>query len=480
MRFIADGPNIPDELLEERDNGNVVFFCGAGISLPAGLPGFRDLCEQVMRKLGTSEDAKSRALFRRADDDPTVGPPFDQVFSHLQDEYGAATIDEIVSGLLKTPQNANTSPHALILRLSRSAARNSQVITTNFDLLFERADRSLHKHVPPALPDLASEQPLKGLVYLHGRMRARSSDGVTRQGLILSSADFGRAYLAEGWATRFVRDLLRRYVIVLEGYSATDPPVRYLLEGLHARNDKDSARIYAFDSGTDEEVRERWRNRGVTAIPYRNTDRQHSALWNTLEAWAERADDPKAWRLSLVEMARRGPRALAPHERGQVVALTSTVAGAKFFADADPALPAEWLCVFDKTIRRAEPSSSPMTEDKFDPLEYFGLDDDPPRSSIEEDWKDPHLHDVLSMLPEDERTDGSRRLAGPKAIWLDPIPARHFHIARWIGKLVDDPLLAWWVAGYRDIHPRLLNFVEWQIERGDDREAGLRDRTWWL
>ena len=84
------------------------------------------------------------------------------------------------------------------------------------------------------------------------------------------------------------------------------------------------------------------------------------------------------------------------------------------------------------------------------------------------------------MLPEDERTDGSRRLAGPKAIWLDPIPARHFHIARWIGKLVDDPLLAWWVAGYRDIHPRLLNFVEWQIERGDDREAGLRDRTWWL
>ena len=80
--------------------------------------------------------------------------------------------------------------------------------------------------------------------------RARSSDGVTRQGLILSSADFGRAYLAEGWATRFVRDLLRRYVIVLVGYSATDPPVRYLLEGLHARNDKNSARIYAFNSGT--------------------------------------------------------------------------------------------------------------------------------------------------------------------------------------------------------------------------------------
>lgn len=27
MRFFADGPNIPDELLEERDRGNVVLLC---------------------------------------------------------------------------------------------------------------------------------------------------------------------------------------------------------------------------------------------------------------------------------------------------------------------------------------------------------------------------------------------------------------------------------------------------------------------
>jgi hypothetical protein len=38
MRFLAAGPDFPDELLEARDAGNVVFFCGAGISRPAGLP----------------------------------------------------------------------------------------------------------------------------------------------------------------------------------------------------------------------------------------------------------------------------------------------------------------------------------------------------------------------------------------------------------------------------------------------------------
>jgi NAD-dependent SIR2 family protein deacetylase len=52
MRFFADGPNIPERLLEDRDNGNVVFFCGAGVSQPAGLPGFARLAEEVVEELG--------------------------------------------------------------------------------------------------------------------------------------------------------------------------------------------------------------------------------------------------------------------------------------------------------------------------------------------------------------------------------------------------------------------------------------------
>ncbi len=32
MRFLENGPSIPDELLLARDQGRVVFFCGAGVS----------------------------------------------------------------------------------------------------------------------------------------------------------------------------------------------------------------------------------------------------------------------------------------------------------------------------------------------------------------------------------------------------------------------------------------------------------------
>ena len=41
MQFIAKGPDIPDALLQAHEEGRVVFFCGAGISYPADLPGFQ-------------------------------------------------------------------------------------------------------------------------------------------------------------------------------------------------------------------------------------------------------------------------------------------------------------------------------------------------------------------------------------------------------------------------------------------------------
>ena len=52
-----------------------------------------------------------------------------------------------------------------MLRLSRSTTKRPQVVTTNFDTLFERADRTLGAHVPPGLPDLASIGSFDGVVY---------------------------------------------------------------------------------------------------------------------------------------------------------------------------------------------------------------------------------------------------------------------------------------------------------------------------
>ena len=165
----------------------------------------------------------------------------------------------------------------------------------------------------------------------------------------MSSSDFGRAYLAEGWATRFVRELLDRYTVILLGYSASDPPVRYLLQGLHSMGHSNRRDDFAFDREMRTMSRTRGADRGVRTLAYPSAGKDHSALWDTLETWAQRADDPLAWRRGVVELARRGPRNLEKHERGQVASLVRSIDGAKLFAEADPPPPGEWLCVFDSS-----------------------------------------------------------------------------------------------------------------------------------
>lgn len=482
MRFLADGPNIPDELLEARDRGEVVFLCGAGVSYPAGMPDFLGLAQYVIQELGTLASALSREMLSVWDNcevREAARPSLDQIFNLLQMEYEASEIESLIAKRLRTRPQTDVSTHKTILRLSRSADGKPQIVTTNFDLLFQYADNKLTHYVPPNLPNLEFGQGLNGLVYLHGRINNRVGMGQARQGLVVSSSDFGQAYLAEGWATRFMLDLLDRYTVVLLGYSASDPPVRYLLQGLRKARSRNAANIYAFDRGAEEKVRGRWRDSEVRVLAYPETDSTHSALWNTLEAWAERADDPPAWRQRVVELARTGPRNLRRHERGQVASLVRTFEGAKVLAVADPPPPGEWLCVFDRSVR-----FGPVDHDfrgrwpDFDPLLEYGLDDDPPRPIRNRADEKPPGDDLLSIRVADPRADRYLRLAGMPGIENIPLPPRLFQLALWIVKIAHEPVALWWAARYLSLHPFLIVRIEQRIRRGAQEFPGQARSIW--
>lgn len=53
MQFLTNGPDIPESLLQAHEEERVVFFCGAGISYPAGLPGFKGLVDAIYLRVGT-------------------------------------------------------------------------------------------------------------------------------------------------------------------------------------------------------------------------------------------------------------------------------------------------------------------------------------------------------------------------------------------------------------------------------------------
>ncbi|HJU20556.1 MAG TPA: hypothetical protein VJ770_29240 [Stellaceae bacterium] len=185
MRFLPSGPNFPDELLEERDAGNVVFFCGAGISSPA-LPGFSGLAEQVILEFGPPPGSDAHATLDQLRSGAVLSSPLDQVFNLLHEDYSAAAVEHVVNKILREKSaTAPTHQHSIVLRLSRSAARKPQIVTTNFDPLFEKAQKRILTHVPPGLPDLASGEPLEGLVYLHGRMPTQLGDGIKRLNFVL-------------------------------------------------------------------------------------------------------------------------------------------------------------------------------------------------------------------------------------------------------------------------------------------------------
>ena len=297
MRFTEEGPSIPNELLDSRDAGDVVFLCGAGISIPAGLPDFFKLTMDVARRLGVPPDSQAGGLIEAERQNRlsggTKGPhdfvSFDRIFSLLVRTFGVNQVEGEVIGALSSGRRPQLGHHRALLDLARGPDQRQRLITTNFDRLFQKAQPRLRSYSPPQFPDLSRRDGFDGVVHLHGIVPSsgarRSSEPL---GLILSSGDFGRAYLAEAWATRFICDLLDRHIVVLLGYSADDPPVRYLLEGLNLSGRIGERRLYAFAAGNAAVVEGEWRERGVTAIAYDPAD-HHRHLWETIDSWAERS-----------------------------------------------------------------------------------------------------------------------------------------------------------------------------------------------
>jgi NAD-dependent SIR2 family protein deacetylase len=54
MQFIIDGPEIPENLLNALEDDELVFFCGAGVSMQAGLPSFAQLVDKIYRNLAST------------------------------------------------------------------------------------------------------------------------------------------------------------------------------------------------------------------------------------------------------------------------------------------------------------------------------------------------------------------------------------------------------------------------------------------
>ncbi len=482
MRFLAHGPSIPDELLLARDQGRVIFFCGAGVSRArANLPDFIGLARKVVSKLGVGQGSPAYKLILEAQEiDRRVGISgiiaADRVFGVLERDFASRDIEEAVAFALKPHPACDLSAHRILLDLATTSEGAVQLVTTNFDRLFDDCGRELQVWQPPKLPDPLRPGDINGIVYLHGRATPDYT-GAEGDGFVLSSSAFGRAYLSDGWATKFIQEILGKYVVVFVGYTADDPPVQYLLEALR-RSPEKLETAYAFQSGDHSDAAARWRHKGVEAIPY-NSDNEHAALWQSLEAWAVRARDPDAWYKKVIDASKKGPAASLPHERGQVAHAISTYEGVKKFCGGEVLPPAEWLCVFDKYRRFAKPGNSSSFGSKgpyVDPFDLYGLDSDTPPTK-----PDPEDHYAKRETPSDawdafelNRLDRSlirnENLAALRGHWSNYSPhlvPRIGQLGVWLAKVCDQPAAIWWASHQSSLHQSIQEYILWELERSN-------------
>ncbi|WP_413732597.1 SIR2 family protein [Sodalis sp. RH20] len=492
MRFIADGPSVPNDLITARDDGDVILFCGAGVSQAnAGLPDFETLGKNVIEILGSAQNGPARRLLEKARELGRMAGvgglvATDRIFSLLEREFEVRDVRTAIAQAIKPNQDHDLLAHRILLDIATAPNGITRLVTTNFDLLFEECAPVLLSSGPPHLPDPKNDRDFRGVIHLHGRVNEQY-DYVQDDEFVASSADFGRAYLSDGWATRFIQALLTRYQIVFIGYSADDPPIQYLLEALNLHAGHRS-RLYAFQEGDSGAAAALWEHKGVQAISFDSSDK-YRALWATLSAWGERARDIDGWYANLFSKVIKGPAELGAHLRGQIANIISTPDGAHRIANADEPLDAMWLLVFDSHQRYGKPERvEPYDKfcENFDPFTMLCLDFDV--------QPDPGNHDNIlgkRNIPADTWDGFSINIndlgeQGEKSLGIrdrdlksnSTLSKRLISISIWLQRIAHQPVALWWASHQNGLHPIIVKSIQYSLRREAHRFSANMLRGW--
>ncbi len=243
--FIND-IQIPEGLNQALLKHELVIFAGSGVSMQGDcpLPDFRGLVKQIAGFVAQPDSANVDKLLEES---------CETALGHL-DQMG--NIHQACARAVGKGLEGYSGLHVGILKLFGNK-RKVRVVTTNFDRRFEGAAESLgispQTYVGPALP-LGDD--FEGIVYLHGNVMCPEQT-------VLTDVDFGKAYITNAWASRFLLDMFTRYTVLFVGYSCSDMMVKYLTRSISADM---NGRIFALERGANRDGQ--WSSLGVTPVHF--------------------------------------------------------------------------------------------------------------------------------------------------------------------------------------------------------------------
>lgn len=374
MQFIQNGPDIPEDLLIAHEEEKVVFFCGAGISYPAGLPGFKGLVERIYERIGEPFEQKQELNTEETKNGPVNPLEWEAYrssrFDVTLDLFERRVIDRrsrlqkaVNESLTPNFENLNaTSTHKALITLGTDSSGSLRLVTTNFDRVFEKAlfqlGQRTKSYCAPHLP-IPKKSRWDGIVYLHGLLPASLEENDFNR-LVLTSGDFGLAYLVERWAARFVTEMFKNHTVCFVGYSIEDPVLRYMMDAMAADRSLGESMPTSYvlagrtkDKSIDEDIRA-WKAKGVVPVLYDTESYpNHELLQDTLLAWADTYRDGILGKTAIIrEYASKLPTSSTAEDDfvSRLLWAISDPSGvpAKVFAKHEPTPPLKWLDEFAK------------------------------------------------------------------------------------------------------------------------------------
>ena len=283
------GIDYPDELVRALLDRRLVVFAGAGVSMPcpSHLPNFNQLVGEIECRTGRAKHGVET---------------HDQYLGRSEIEHGVL-IHEVVAKILKRKPPRHNSIHTDLLR-SFGSPDKVRLITTNFDRLFESSAKTLGWDVSSyTAPNLPQSSEFQGIVHLHGSLD-------DPDGMVLTDSDLGRAYLSQGWANRFLREVFLQNTVLFVGYSHSDVLPRYLVSAI---KDVGSSDLFMLSpskqSGTSTKI-------GIVPVIYeQETESDHSALVRSIGRLGDHfSQDLVGWMGSISTALESEPNAMGMHE----------------------------------------------------------------------------------------------------------------------------------------------------------------------
>jgi hypothetical protein len=260
MRF-TDAVEVPDEIVDALSDRKLVIFVGAGVSVahPSNVPLFKDLARLVAQDAHRPYDPKG---------DETEDAFLDRL------ERTGVSVHELVQARVGRSDSRPNALHSATVELF-ARVEDVRVVTTNYDEHLSTAAEQRFGEAPTTYcgPALPLGRDFSGIVNIHGCVEGRASD------LVLTSTDFGRAYLTDAWAARFLSELFASYKTLFVGYSHRDVVMKYLAQGL-----RPGSRRFGFLS--DDQDAGEWGPLELQPIPYPHSA-DHAALKEVITAWSQ-------------------------------------------------------------------------------------------------------------------------------------------------------------------------------------------------